>query len=408
MINAADTDRQELRPASLIACLGKAVLLARTLMAIVVMATSIGGSAATHAEEAASRAACTEDDIGGVRKDRRDILSRGVNISGWLDEDTARIPDMGLLRTLRNHGFRHVRLPIEGMHLMPAFAPEHERTRRLEDITLAVNVLLDLGYGVVVDMHPGSRFRDLHVRAPNQAFSELQSAWRTLATALKDAPLDGVFFELLNEPAPAQSVWEPQARRLIAALRKIAPHHTIVYGTADLQQIGALTATEPLAETNIVYAVHFYDPMVFTHQGMDWDENSPYRNMRDVPYPASLEDRDVQDLLAALDRAGDTQAANRLREIIANPWDDTRIAAIFGQLADWASRHGRPLVIGEFGVLKRAAPPADRARWLRAIRIAAEHHCIGWSHWELDRGFGLADESGRAPDPDVMEALLSK
>jgi endoglucanase len=93
---------------------------------------------------------------------------------------------------------------------------------------------------------------------------------------------------------------------------------------------------------------------------------------------------------------------------VAAPWTEERVAAAIGEAAAWATRHRRPVIINEFGVLSFKAAPADRARWLRAVRTAAEQHCIGWTHWEYADGFGFVRrvEGREAPDEAIVDALL--
>jgi hypothetical protein len=56
--------------------------------------------------------------------------------------------------------------------------------------------------------------------------------------------------------------------------------------------------------------------------------------------------------------------------------------------------------------LKAAA--SDRARWLRAVRGAAESRCIGWAHWDYADGFGFVRRLGdrEIADEAIVRALL--
>ena len=72
-----------------------------------------------------------------------------------------------------------------------------------------------------------------------------------------------------------------------------------------------------------------------------------------------------------------------------------------------AARHGRPVIVNEFGVLKWGADAASRLRWLSAVREAAEARCIGWTHWDLQDGFGLLAED-LEPDGAALDALLPR
>jgi endoglucanase len=220
-------------------------------------------------------------------------------------------------------------------------------------------------------------------------------------------PADTLFFEVLNEPRVATSIWNRQGPVLARTIRQQAPRHTIIYGPAHFQRIDALVDLAPLPDDNVVYAAHFYDPMIFTHQGLDWSDD-PLRHLKGVPFPARRSDERIVALLAKLTGAGRSEAVALVRGQLSAPWTEERVANAIAQAADWATRHRRPVVINEFGVLGWQAAPLDRARWLRAVRTAAERHCIGWTHWDYADGFGFVRRvDGREiPDEAIVDALL--
>ena len=178
-------------------------------------------------------------------------------------------------------------------------------------------------------------------------------------------------------------------------------------GPASYQQISALLGIRPLSDSNIVYAIHFYEPMVFTHQGLTWS-NDPLRYLHGVPFPTDLSDPRMLDLTSRLVQAGQSDAVSLLRSQLNSPWDERRVISAIARAADWANRNGRPVVLNEFGVLSWKAPAQDRARWINVVRRAAESHCIGWTHWEYADGFGFVrrSEKGERPDHAILEALL--
>jgi endoglucanase len=356
----------------------------------------------------APEAVCDAIRSGDVSAPRLAWLARGFNLTGWLDRDEPRRPDLGLLASLRGLGFTHIRLPIDGEALMPAFAGREAIEDRLRQVDLAVDLLLTLDYAVIVDMHPGRRFADLHTAQPDRALDQLETAWRALAGRLAARDPDRVFFELLNEPAIGQSIWEKQAQMLAATIRELAPRHTLIYGPSGAQDVTTLEATEPLNLPNVVYAIHFYQPMAFTHQGQEWGGKTPLADLKGVPYPLTQSDPRAEILVADLTRAGRTEAASRLREAMEENWDDRHIAANLAPAAAWALRYRKPIIIDEFGVLGHYAGLADRARWLRAVRTEAELYCFGWTHWEFDQGFGFLDASGTEIEPELARALLGK
>jgi endoglucanase len=177
--------------------------------------------------------------------------------------------------------------------------------------------------------------------------------------------------------------------------------------TPDYQRIDVLSGVSPLPDLNVVYAAHFYDPMIFTHQGLDWSDD-PLRYLGKVPFPARLTDPPVTALLNELDRQGRDTAAGLVRTALREPWTEDRVDAAIAVAAAWVERYQRPVIINEFGVLGWKSAPSDRARWLRTVRNAAERHCIGWTHWDYADGFGfvrrVADRE--TPDEAIVRALL--
>ncbi len=321
--------------------------------------------------------------------------------------ETTRRPDRAALAGLRARGFTHIRLPVAAERLLTAFGSGDAVARQLAELDTAVDTLIGLGFGVSLDLHPGDRFGRLHVSDPDRGFALIETLWQMLARRYAGRSPDRLFFEVLNEPTIAPALWNDQGPRLVRTIRREAPNHTIIYGPANYQQIGALVDLAPLDDPNLVYAVHFYEPMVFTHQGLDWS-NDPLRFLDGVPFPARSTDPAIVWLVDSLTRVGRDESAALLKSQLRLPWSEDRIAGIVARAADWAERHRRPVILNEFGVLGWKAPAADRARWIAAVRRAAEACCIGWAHWDYADGFGfvrrVADRE--IPDEAIIHALL--
>jgi endoglucanase len=373
------------------------------LFAIAMLAAN--AAAGETPERSPDRLTC--DGQMGVPPSRLAILARGFNLPGWLEGPTPRQPDLAVLASLNARGFTHIRLPVDAERLMEAFSTRGEVARQLADLDVAIEALTHLGYAVSIDMHPGDRFGDLQVAEPQRAFALLESLWRQLARRYAARSPERVFFEVLNEPRVSWTIWQEQGPRLAAAIRREAPLHTIIYGHPNYQRIDALAHVSPLADANVVYAAHFYDPMIFTHQGLDWSDD-PLRYLQQVPFPARLEDPKVMRLIGELTRQGRDASVALVKTALQEPWTEDRIDAEVSRAATWAGRHRRPVIINEFGVLGWKTDPIDRARWLRAVRGAAERACIGWTHWDYADGFGfvrrVADRE--IPDETIVRALL--
>jgi endoglucanase len=288
---------------------------------------------------------------------------------------------------------------------MRQFSSASVVSAQLQAIDAALRQLLALGYYVSVDLHPGERFNRLHRDDSAASLEALQDAWGHLAPVLAGHPPELVLAELLNEPEIAPQRWQREAEALAGFVRLLLPRTTLVVGPTNWQRADALPEFQPLRDRNVVYAIHFYDPMAFTHQG-HWDPAQPLSGIKGLPFPIRADDAAVTGLRQRLMAARQDKALVDLDGAIALSKDGDLIGRMFAPAVKWQRQFGRPLIVNEFGVLKAAAPPDSRARWLRGVVDAAERNCWGWAHWEFNQGFGLVDAGTGEPDPAVMRALL--
>ncbi|MHC1948328.1 cellulase family glycosylhydrolase [Bradyrhizobium sp. UFLA06-06] len=338
--------------------------------------------------------------IDGVPADRLKALSRGVNADGWI-ADPRSAPPLGLLLELRKAGMSHIRLPVPADFVMPRFAAKAEIDGRLRTVDAALKTLLGLGYAVSIDLHSGERFNALHKDDPTSAMTELKRAWTELATVMQRYPSDRVFAELLNEPDVEAAQWQSEVRELAGFIRALLPQTTLVTGPVNWQRADSLPGFTPLDDPNVVYAIHFYDPMVFTHQA-HWDPNEPLHDVTGLPYPFRADDprvRQLREQLTALDK-------RKALAMVDRAIPDRGIDKWLEPAAAWQRQYSRPIIINEFGVLKAGAPRDSRLRWLAGVTAYARQQCWGWTHWELSQGFGLADAVTGKVDRDALSALL--
>ena len=77
---------------------------------------------------------------------------------------------------------------------------------------------------------------------------------------------------------------------LLRTARIVAPNLALIATGACGSMIAGLETLDPasIADPNLVYAFHFYEPYVFSHQGAPWMSGEPmYRYLNTVPWPAS-------------------------------------------------------------------------------------------------------------------------
>ena len=180
-----------------------------------------------------------------------------------------------------------------------------------------------------------------------------------------------------------------------------APQNTIIACGAHWSGLADLLVLEPLADPNIIYTFHDYEPFPFTHQGATWT-TPDVRPERAIPYPSS------PDTIAPKLNEEPTLSSQFFLDTYGEDrWDAARVENTIEFAAKWSALHHVPVYCGEFGVLRTYAPPADRAQWLHDMRVALEKNHIGWAMWDYQTSFGVVTKANdvTTPDPDILSAL---
>lgn len=222
------------------------------------------------------------------------------------------------------------------------------------------------------------------------------SFWTQLAARLRGHPAI-VAYTPLNEPHPERgfgfedgsesgyAAWRAAARgtpadldgfnrRLVAAIRASDAEVPILLDGAFYASVEGLAAMEPVADANVLYAFHFYDP---------WEYTTYRVNRSRFAYPARMPSP-------------------------SGRWDASDMRRDAARVAEWAKRHAiqmNRIVAAEIGVDRRVGGAAAYLEDL--VRVLNEH---GW-HWAFYafRGAGewtgLDYELGTAPiDPRIWGA----
>ncbi|MDT5263339.1 MAG: endoglucanase, partial [Acidobacteriota bacterium] len=350
------------------------------------------------------------DNTARVAWSRAARLRRGINLSHWFAQSpggdysenhlkthtTAR--DIALIKSL---GFDHVRFTVEPAPLFNEAHPADlnaEYLRRLDD---ALDMMLASGLAVIFDIHPSDEFK-IKLRTDDKHVEAFAEFWRSVARHLSGRDPERLFLEILNEPMIEDPYrWMGIQARVAAAIREGAPRHTIIATGPRWSSVDQFLLIEPLADRNVIYNFHLYDPHTFTHQGATWGAQYwPY--LKGIPYPSS------PDAVATLlPSTGNESARGALKAYGDEHWDAERLERMIVLAADWAQKRGVPLTCNEFGVYRAYAPADARLRWIEDVRVALERHGIGWAMWDYAGGFGVAvRKDGRAePDPQTADAL---
>lgn len=342
---------------------------------------------------------------GGTAERRLAHLRRGINISDWLAQvgdpagyskehfDTAITPhDLDLIQAM---GFDHVRLSVDPRPMFHARQADQMGPEDLQYLDAAVKMILDRGLALEIEIFADGEFKQ-KLATDDEFVEQFADFWRALARHYASLDADRVFFEILNEPEGRDRYrWYGVEAKLAAAIREGAPEHTIIAAGAHWSDDDDLVFLEPLRDPNVIYAFHFYESHLFTHQGATWSANY-WHELKGVPYPSTPEN--VQAAAAEV-----SDAVHRLAVVRygLDRWNAARIDAEIGQVAAWAEHWGVPVICNEFGVYRKNAEPKDRAAWLTDVRTALEKRGIGWAMWEYHGGFGVVTSENGQPVPDA-------
>jgi endoglucanase len=306
--------------------------------------------------------------------------------------------DIALMHSM---GFDHVRLSIDGDELLRGAPPNGLNATFVAELDTAVNTMLKDELRVIVDLHPSDEFKHQR-RTEDATVTRFCALWSALAAHYAPTDPERVFFEVLNEPEfeDAQQ-WNAVQARAIAAIRSAAPRHTIITTAVHYSGLTDLLALEPVADTNVIYTFHDYEPFPFTHQGATWTMGE-VRPLRGVPYPSSPEN-----IAAAVAQEQSLADQHWIDTYGLNRWDAARIRAELSFAGKWAVLHHVPVYCGEFGVYQPYADPAMRAAWLHDTRMALEEHGIGWAVWDYQGSFAVVTKTNgkAAPIPAIADAL---
>ncbi len=352
-------------------------------------------------------AAQSESAPASVAFARAQHLQHGINTSIWFaqasDYSVHRLQtfttadDIALIAKM---GFDHCRLSIDAGPLV-AWQRAGAETPFMTELDRVVKVMLQNHLSVILDIHPTSEYK-AELFQGGTGVSNFTSLWRALAAHYATTDPEHVFFEILNEPEQNDPYrWQGIEATVVDAIRQAAPQSTIIAAGGHWSGLQDLLVLEPLADPNIIYTFHDYEPFPFTHQGATW--TSPeVRPERAIPYPSSPEG-----IAPKLDEEPTLSGQFFLDEYGEGRWDAARVENSIEFAAKWSALHHVPIYCGEFGVLREYAPPAARAQWLHDMRVAFEKNHIGWAMWDYQTDFGVVTKHNgtTTPDPDVLEAL---
>lgn len=315
---------------------------------------------------------------------------------------------------IRDAGFRNVRLPVDVKFMVNWKKPSKLKSDAVKALDAAVEMLTRNGLAVIVS--PFGNYNDKITTA--DGVSDVLAFAHSWAKHLSRFDPDDVILQTANEPLGDTTSWLPVQWQIATVMRQAAPRHTLLT-SATLRyspdpshngSLDALVAGGPLPDPNVIYGFHYYDPYIFTAQGLEWAWPG-YGSLRYVPYPSNPEN--VQWLIDTLDgeivEENRRDVLNTLRQYGLEEWNAETIKADLMRVRQWADRYGVPVVADEFGTVSDSPiDPGDRATWIKDVRATLQKLDIGWTMWDYAGDYELAIEDAqgnRTFRQEVLDAL---
>jgi len=321
---------------------------------------------------------------------------RGLNMGGWLsqidaiqEKDPEKFPGIDKhmeifitdkdFKNVKSWGFDHVRIPADSyLFFKNDDEPVEERMINLDR---AVKLAKENDLKMILDLHecPGHDFSEVTKSPVQKLFDnddtyikKTEKIWSYLSERYGNE--EHVLFETLNEPvAPSPEIWNKVKDRLCSVIRRFAPKSTIIAGSNMWNWPNTFSSLTPFEDDNIIYSVHYYEPLLFTHQKAPWMLNSPEIN----------EERTYPDDYGAgfIRKYGFTQSAGN--------WNRERLAKELEPVNSFSKKYDAPVICNEFGVYTPVELNAQ-LRWYNDLLSVLKEMNIGFSYWNYKNlDFGI-------------------
>jgi endoglucanase len=307
-------------------------------------------------------------------------LNNGISIS-WLEQtwDKKALTNTPVnnndFKLLKKLGFKSVRLPV-------AFEYYASKRVPIASVLARVDKVLDYckqnGLKLVIDYHYG-KLNDTNYVAETQVIINI---WNILTKRYLNESGNQLFFEIYNEPPPMNPQrWKDAAYNIVNAIRKIDRKRTLLVGASNFNSIYELSRMVRLADENIIYTCHFYEPFFFTHQGAAWVGNQV--STTGVPFPYN-----VEKFPAINAKAKGTWGETNYYKY-KNDGNEQSVKDKLQIVKNWAGTYYVPVICSEYGVYNQFADIESRCRYIKAVRLALKQLKMPGMLWDYNSNFSI-------------------
>ena len=298
-------------------------------------------------------------------------FDKGMNLSNWLEASwqsgwpTANGYSKASLQLMKDAGIKSIRLPVCFAVITDSTAPYTIDTNHalFDRIDTVLAWTTELQMNLIIDNHHEWSLISNNWRYQIPRFGHL---WSYVSGRYKNTDPRYVTFELLNEPAilfPIDSL-NILFNTAIDSIRQQTTAHSIIVSPNGGSVGLAFSNYQPLADTNLIYTWHCYDPLNFTHQGFSWGTQFPAGTV----FPASPTTFYEQFLYDGINRVN-----------------------------NWRNTHHKPVFLGEFGVSEHADADS-RCRWVQLMGANLDSTHIPWFYWDWQWDFSMFNSHSISAD----------
>lgn len=311
-------------------------------------------------------------------------FKKGINFGGWLSQCNYEKKHLDTFitendfKTAASWGIDHIRVPFDYNILENSDGSFNEEG--FAYLTMAVNACKANGLNLILDLHKTAGFSFDYYGESESGFFDSEEyqerfyrLWEEMARRYGSLT-PNVAFELLNEVTDECFIdaWNRIVKVCIGRIRKIAPDILILVGSYHNNSADTVQFLDEPFDENVIYNMHCYEPLKFTHQGAYWtDAIIPEERMA-------------------------------FEESITS---EEYFEELFSTAIAKAEKHGTGLYCGEYGCID-VVSPEDTLKWYRTINSVFRKHDIGraaWNYKAMD--FGLSDDRLSEVHDQLIELL---
>lgn len=296
---------------------------------------------------------------------------KGINFGGWFSQcayDETHFDNFITeddFATVSLWGLDHIRLPVDYDIIESPDGKINEKI--ISRIDRVMNLCEKYSLNTVLDLHKTAGFSfDTYSENEHGFFEDrnyqehFYRIWEYLAKRY-GCFSDRIAFELLNEVTDKEYIteWNRIVRKCIARIRTFAPDTLIFVGSYWNNDAEAVKDLDAPFDSKVIYNMHCYEPLKFTHQGAYWTEKID------------------PEARYSFDSSGITSEM---------------FEKLFSSAIKKAVGNNTGLYCGEYGVIDRISPE-DSLKWYRTIHEVFEKYNIGRCAWTYkQKDFGISDK----------------